>query len=48
MSWSFYSEKDGKYVNVDMLKLARLVEKLTGEKLVYTGETKDKPNKENK
>lgn len=37
MAWSFYSEKDGQYINVDMLKLARLVEKLTGEKLVYTG-----------
>ena len=37
MAWAFYSERDGKYVNVDMLKLARLVEKLTGEKLVYTG-----------
>lgn len=42
MAWSFYSEKDGKYVNVDMLKLARLVEKLTGEKLVYTGKTDKK------
>ena len=37
MAWAFYSEKDGRYVNVDMLKLARLVEMLTGEKLVYTG-----------
>lgn len=37
MAWSFYSEKDGQYINVDMLKLARLLEKLTGEKLVYTG-----------
>lgn len=40
MAWSFYSEKDGKYVNVDMLKLVRLVEELTGEKLVYIGKTK--------
>lgn len=35
MAWSFYSERDGKKINVDMLKLARLLEKLTGEKLVY-------------
>lgn len=35
MAWAFYSERDGKKVNVDMMKLARLVEKLTGEKLVY-------------
>lgn len=40
MAWAFYSERDGKYINVDMLKLARLVEKLTGEKLVYIGEKK--------
>jgi hypothetical protein len=35
MAWSFYSEKDGKKINVDMLKVIRLLEKLTGEKLVY-------------
>jgi hypothetical protein len=35
MAWAYYSEKDGKRINVDMLKLARMVEKLTGEKLVY-------------
>jgi hypothetical protein len=49
MAWAFYSERDGKYINVDMLKLARAIEKLTGEKLVYIGNTKDElPNKENK
>jgi hypothetical protein len=37
LAWSYYSEKDGEYVNVDMLKLARILEDLTGEKLVYTG-----------
>lgn len=36
MAWAHYSEKNGKRINVDMLKLARMVEKLTGEKLVYT------------
>jgi hypothetical protein len=35
MAWAYYSEKCGKRINVDMLKLARIVEKLTGEKLVY-------------
>jgi hypothetical protein len=35
MAWSFYSERNGTKINVDMLKLARLLEKLTGEKLVH-------------
>jgi len=35
MAWAHYSERDGKKINVDMLKLARLMEGLTGEKLVY-------------
>ena len=35
MAWAYYSEKGNKRINVDMLKLARMVEKLTGEKLVY-------------
>lgn len=38
MAWAYYSEKDGTAVNVDMLKLARLVEELTGEQLVYIQE----------
>jgi hypothetical protein len=43
MAWSYYSRKNvenNKYktVNVDMMKLARLVEELTGEKLVYIDE----------
>jgi hypothetical protein len=47
-AWSYYSQKyikddEGNVtatqkVNVDMMKLARLVEQLTGEKLVYTEE----------
>lgn len=40
MAWSFYSERDGKYINVDMLKLVRIIEKEYGVKLVYTGKTK--------
>ena len=39
MAWSHHSVKGNKTVNVDMMKLARLVEQLTGEKLVYTEET---------
>ena len=39
MAWSHHSVKGNKTVNVDMMKLARLVEELTGEKLVYTEET---------
>ena len=37
MAWSFYSvnEEKGKQVNVDMMKVIRLLEQLTGEKLVY-------------
>jgi hypothetical protein len=37
MAWSYYSEKDGKRINVDMLKAVRLLEQLTGEQLVFTG-----------
>ena len=44
MAFAYHSMKhtpEGKLkkVNVDMMKLARLVEELTGEKLVYTEET---------
>ena len=35
MAWSYYSERDGKRINVDMLKAIRLLEKLSGEQLVY-------------
>jgi hypothetical protein len=36
MAWSYYSERDGKQINVDMLKAIRLLEQLSGEKLVYS------------
>jgi len=36
MAWSYYSERDGKRINVDMLKAIRLLEKLSGEKLVHS------------
>jgi hypothetical protein len=35
MAWAYYSERDGKRINIDMLKAIRLLEKLSGEKLVY-------------
>jgi hypothetical protein len=35
MAWAYYSEKNGKKINVDMLKLARVLEQISGEKLVY-------------
>jgi hypothetical protein len=38
LAWSYYGEKNGKAINVDMLKLARVLEKLSGEKLVYVGD----------
>jgi len=38
MAWSFYSERHGKYVHVDMLKVIRLVEKLAEQDLVTIGE----------
>ncbi|MHC4884797.1 MAG: hypothetical protein ACYTGH_06910 [Planctomycetota bacterium] len=39
MAWSYYSENEelGQKVNVDMMKVVRSVEKLTGEKLVHIG-----------
>lgn len=42
MAWSFYSrnEKIGKEIFIDMLLLARKVEQLTGEKLVYINDIK--------
>ena len=36
MAWSYYSERDGKRINVDMLKAIRLLEQLSGEQLVFT------------
>lgn len=35
LAWAYYSEKDGRKINVDMARLARLVEELSGEQLVY-------------
>ena len=35
MAFSYYSERHGKSINVDILKVVRLVEQLTDEQLVY-------------
>ena len=37
LAWSYYSERDGKRINVDMLKAIRVLEQLSGTKLVYEG-----------
>jgi len=44
LSWAYYSEHSPseKVINVDMLKLTRLVEKLSGENLVHTANLKNK------
>lgn len=39
MAWSYHSERDGRAITVDMLRLARLVERLSGEKLVHISNT---------
>ncbi len=35
LAWSFYSENDHGKINVDMLRAMRLLESLSGEKLVH-------------
>ncbi len=35
MAWSFYSENEHRKINVDMLRTVRLVEEMSGEKLVH-------------
>lgn len=35
MAWSFFSQRDGMAINVDMLRAIRLLEKISGEKLVH-------------
>ena len=39
MAWAYRSERNGKTISVDMLRVIRLVEKLTGESLVRETET---------
>lgn len=44
LAWSYYSKRDGKEINVDMLKTIRKVEELTGEKLVFLNNKNDISN----
>ena len=37
MAFSYYSERDGRYVNVDMMAVVRTVETLAGRPFVHTG-----------
>ncbi len=40
MAWSFYSERGDTAINVDMLRVVRLVEQISGEHLVYLKDLK--------
>lgn len=50
LAWSYYSEKDGMAINVDMFRVVQLLEELTGEKLIHiekidqTGSDQNGPN----
>ncbi|PIQ82282.1 MAG: hypothetical protein COV76_04480 [Candidatus Omnitrophica bacterium CG11_big_fil_rev_8_21_14_0_20_64_10] len=35
LAWAYHSERDGQSIHVDMLKAVRMLERLTGEQLVY-------------
>lgn len=37
MAWAYYSERGGTAINVDMLRVIRVVETLSGESLVHVG-----------
>ena len=45
MAWSFYSKniQKGKQINVDMMQTVRLVEQLTGQKLIYIANLNGEP-----
>ena len=45
MAWSYWSENRsvGRRINVDMLRVVRLVERLSGERLVYEQNTDGTP-----
>ena len=35
MAWAFYSERGKAAINVDMMRMTRIVEQLSGERLIY-------------
>lgn len=41
LAWSFYSQRNGLAINADMTKALRLVEKISGEKLVFIKDLED-------
>lgn len=45
MAWSFYSTNKtvGEQINVDMFRVVRLLEEVTGEQLIYKADLKGKP-----
>lgn len=49
MAWSYYSENQhvGQKINVDMLKAVRLIEEISGEKLVYLSNENEQNTKDN-
>jgi hypothetical protein len=46
MAWSYYSENNqtGEVINVDMLRAVRIIESLSGEKLVYINDANGVPS----
>ena len=36
LAWTYHSEKDGKSITVDMFSLAQAMEKMTGQKFIYS------------
>jgi hypothetical protein len=46
LAWTYHSSKNGKEITVDMFRSIQLLEKLTGEKLIYTNEKVTIENKE--
>lgn len=36
-AWSYFSERDGNYIAVDITKALRILEQLSGQKLIYQG-----------
>ncbi len=45
MAWSYYSEKDGMAINVDMFRVVQLLEEISGEKLIHMSRIDKEPEK---
>jgi len=44
LAWTYHSEKDGKSITVDMYNAFKALEKLTGQKFIYTNEHLENKN----